>query len=502
VQVSHFRGPNGRVLPKGNITVYLERFVDVKIPSSVEGGTGEWPDPLVPQVDRYDHEKRNAFPFRLVHGRNQPLWIEVYIPPSTDPGSYHGEVQISIAGDPKIRVPVDLEVWNFVLPSTSSLVTSFGFSGTRALNQHYGKYTNDDQLYALTGLYRKAALWHRISIHGGSGVPPAVSLSNGQVRLNWDAFDRELAPALDGRMFSDDEPLYGAKATSVAVRTAPSLKTSGQQIQYWQRVAEHFREKGWIDRLFNYLWDEPKPSEYDAMIRLGKAVHQADPQLRNLVTAPLRREWAGVVDIWTPLINCFEHREGHFSDYCDTTVGRTAYDQELANGKNLWWYQACGSHGCNIVGGDYFRGWPNYAIDLDAAGNRILEWLTWKYNIQGELYFNTDEAFSQTANPWHNVYLFGGNGDGTLFYPGTPATIGGTTHIPVESIRLKLIREGLEDYEYLTMFEKAAGREVVSRLVDSLVRNTHNFDHDPAKLYGLRQSIGQELNRLSANSQN
>src|SRR5262245_12930331 len=297
VQLTHFRGPNGRVLPKGNITVYLERFVDVKIPSSVEGGMGEWPDPLVPQVDRYEHEKRNAFPFRLVHGRNQPLWIEVYTPPSTDPGSYHGEVQISIAGDPKIRVPVDLEVWNFVLPSTSSLVTSFGFSGTRALNQHYGKYTNDHQLYALSGLYRKAALWHRISIHGGSGVPPAVSLSNGQVRLNWDAFDRELAPALDGRMFSEDEPLYGAKATSVGVRTAPSLKTSGQQIQYWQRVAEHFRKKGWIDRLFNYLWDEPKPSEYDAMIRLGKAVHQAGPQLRNLVTAPLHREWAGVVDI-------------------------------------------------------------------------------------------------------------------------------------------------------------------------------------------------------------
>src|SRR5262245_8101592 len=31
VQVTQFRGPNGRVLPKGNISVYLERFVNVKI---------------------------------------------------------------------------------------------------------------------------------------------------------------------------------------------------------------------------------------------------------------------------------------------------------------------------------------------------------------------------------------------------------------------------------------------------------------------------------------
>ncbi len=46
---------------------------------------------------------------------------------------------------------------------------------------------------------------------------------------------------------------------------------------------------------------------------------------------------------------------------------------------------------------------------------------------------------------------FTGNGDGTLFYPGTPAKIGGTSHIPVASIRLKMIREGMEDYEYLKL---------------------------------------------------
>jgi len=36
------------------------------------------------------------------------------------------------------------------------------------------------------------------------------------------------------------------------------------------------------------------------------------------------------------------------------------------------------------------------------------------------------------------VFLFGGNGDGTLFYPGSPDRIGGHTGIPVDSIRLKI----------------------------------------------------------------
>ena len=63
-------------------------------------------------------------------------------------------------------------------------------------------------------------------------------------------------------------------------------------------------------------------------------------------------------------------------------VDRHSYDSELAKGKKLWWYQACSSHGCNIVGGDYFRGWPSYMIDSSGLRNRIMEWMTWKYGIQ------------------------------------------------------------------------------------------------------------------------
>jgi uncharacterized protein (TIGR03437 family) len=64
------------------------------------------------------------------------------------------------------------------------------------------------------------------------------------------------------------------------------------------------------------------------------------------------------------------------------------------------------------------------------------------------LYFETSVAM---ASAWENQWAFDGNGDGTLFYPGTPNRIGGTNHIPIESIRLKLIREGMEDYEYLRL---------------------------------------------------
>ena len=495
IDVSDLQGPGDAILSKNNISIYLERYLNLNTPSSVDGGTGEWPDPLVPRIDRYAHEKRNAFPFKLVRGRNQAVWVDIYVPRAAIPGQYRGELHGAISGKPRFTIPVVLEIWNFELPSTSSLITTFAFSGLTALHQHFGRYTNDKALSDITSLYQKAALGHRITLDGSSGTPLSFSMVDGKVRVNWEQYDSEVHPFLDGLVFSADEALPGAKTTSITLRTPPALKTEEQQIYFWRQVAEHFRQKGWFDRLFNYLWDEPKPNEYPAMAQLGRTVHRADPELKNLVTAPLHREWTGFVDIWTPVINCFE-RKPKQDDYCEMTVSRSVYDSELAGGKQLWWYQACSSHGCNIVGGEYFRGWPSYMIDHDGVRNRIMEWLSWKYDIKGELYFSTDEAFAN-KNPWKDVRLFGGHGDGTLFYPGRPDVVGGTTQIPIESIRLKLIREGLEDYEYLGMLTKLAGSKTAADLVNSIVRTTYDFDHNPEKLYAVRESVGREISRLS-----
>jgi hypothetical protein len=230
------------------------------------------------------------------------------------------------------------------------------------------------------------------------------------------------------------------------------------------------------------------------VVRIGEVVHHADPTVKNLVTAPLNPAWKGFIDVWTPVINCFESKEGSRRGFCAETVARSTYDSELANGKELWWYQSCASHGCYIVGGEYYRNWPSYMIDHSGLRNRIMEWLTWKYNVQGELYFSTTEAFFK-GDPWKEMRLFGGNGDGTLFYPGRPDVIGGATDIPIESIRLKLIREGLEDYEYLVMLAKRDGPQKVAEAVDGFIRRTYDFDSSPEKLYSVREWMGRELSK-------
>jgi hypothetical protein len=479
---------NGGEIAERFVQIYFVGTLSLTRPTRRSSETGDWPDPLIPRVDAYYHERRNAFPFSLSPLRNQAVWIEVYVPVDTKAGEYRGAVTVSVRGSEEFTVPIHLTVWNFPLPSTSSFTTTFGFNAFSAHKQHTGDYTSDYDVRHIAALYSKAALLHRISLHGGTFTPPTFKEDGQRMTLDWRHYDSEVGPFLDGTVFGANDPLPGARSTSIDLRTAGDAGTAAKKIQYWREWARHFREKGWFDRLFYYVKDEPAVADYVEVAKLASLAHQADPDLKTLVTVQRARELGGLVDIWTPLINCFERRTG-FNDFCREIVPRNAYESDLHKGGKLWWYQSCGSHGCNIAGGPYFTGWPSYMIDDTPMSNRIMPWLAWKYRISGELYFNVNEAYNRPEDPWDSVYLFGGNGDGTLFYPGRTSKIGGTHDIPVESIRLKLIREGLEDYEYLTLLGRRAADTHVNRLAHGL----YKFETDPEKLYAERAEMAEEI---------
>src|SRR5205807_1566758 len=87
----------------------------------------------------------------------------------------------------------------------------------------------------------------------------------------------------------------------------------------------------------------------------------------------------------------------------------------------------CMSFGCSGVGGGLDgqgeTGWPTYAIDSDATRNRAMEWMSFTYDMSGELYYEVTMSFF-SGDPWTNQTAFGGSGDGTLSYPGTTTACG------------------------------------------------------------------------------
>ena len=103
------------------------------------------------------------------------------------------------------------------------------------------------------------------------------------------------------------------------------------------------------------------------------------------------------------------------------------------------------------------------------------------YDAPGMLYF---DVVGHLPDAWNNdgIYDFSGQGDGTFVYPGTPGTvsggssygIGGNSHIPVASLRLKMLREGLEDYEYLKLCEAATSRANALSIANTVFPMTNN----------------------------
>ena len=122
----------------------------------------------------------------------------------------------------------------------------------------------------------------------------------------------------------------------------------------------------------------------------------------------------------------------------------------------MWVYQSCMSQGCaygtNAEGEGDGGGWPSYMVDRSAARNRAMQWVAFLQRASGELYYETGMAL---PTAWTDQFRFNGNGDGTLFYPGTPAAIGGTKPTAMPSIRLKHIRQGMQDYEWLKLVSDA-----------------------------------------------
>jgi hypothetical protein len=438
----------------GDIRLYRETYLTTTHPSTPSAALGAWPDGLQPDVDEIANESRWAFPMDVPAHESRVVWVDVLIPVNATPGTVTGSVQLTADGAFSKSVAVTLTIIDAALPSTSSLPTAFMLDSNGVCQAHTGSNDcgGDDQEFAMLGKYERLALEHRITL---ANIVPRVPADHSFTNL-----DRWVGAYLDG---SAPSRLQGAKMTTAQYQ-APV------EVASYAAFAQHFRQKGWLDRAFDYTADEPPyGSTFDQAAARAATVKQGDPGLRTLVTTTIDQadahQLSGAIDLMVPVINDVD---GTASPYQGDQ--RAHYDSFAGQpGKGLWMYQSCMSHGCaygtNGQGGSNAR-WPSYMVDASAAENRAMQWLIFAERGSGELYYQTAQAIT-TA--WTDQFQFNGNGDGTLFYPGTTNVIGGQTDVPVASIRLKLIRQGLQDYEWLKLVSDAGDPAFAMQVARALV---------------------------------
>ncbi|HEV2521213.1 MAG TPA: DUF4091 domain-containing protein, partial [Candidatus Acidoferrales bacterium] len=233
-----------------------------------------------------------------------------------------------------------------------------------------------------------------------------------------------------------------------------------------------------------YVADELNgcPSAHAALKTVGLNAHTANRRIKTMMTTN------------APDSNLFDEGDGRSA--IDHWVLLDSVQQWPAlpfvgGGSDLWSYASC-----NIG----FGNTPEWMVDYPPINERIQAgFLNWTQGATGILYWRSDGWIAgNTIGSWNNVNTTGCGGlvrpgDGIFLYP--PGPIASSESAP--GIRLKAIRDGIQDYEYAQILKSLGQVDFVNSVIRPIATNWTKWSHDPTALEDARQKLGQQLNRLS-----
>ncbi len=405
-----------------------------------------FPDILVP-LDA----PRGALPIPIAAGTCEAIWVDVAIPPGTESGIYRSVLEVTLLSGTRQSVDVMLTVHPFSLPRTRHLALIAGVDSGNLLRQHLevagrpyapARLSGDDPSYAQAVRVIDDTIRllheHRCSAMVTDVQPLRQLDANGRLELNWTDYDRLVAAILDGTAFDDripalawPMPIDNREPSPDAYGGWGSAAYGQMLVEYLRQCVDHFRERGWLNRHFVWM---PLPgsslpaSPYSQFAWLGSAVRSADTALSLVCDLPPQSMKAfGAVDdryqdlsrwaaIWSPPASLAD---------------RDSLDAQKASGHRVWLHPDRPPYSGSlsyIAPADHARSlaWQAYRFGCDAIFlPRVTDW-----PVDGAV----DEAGSANV----------------LLWPGKPYGL----ERPVPSIRLKRLRRGLQDFEYLWLLER------------------------------------------------
>ncbi len=334
-----------------------------------------------------------------------------------------------------------------------------------------------------------------------------------RVAFDFAAWDSALQRAVDTFHFNSfrlDVPGMGGGTyeghTVPVLRGFPEASPVYQALfgSYLGQVEAHLRKRGWLDEAYVYWFDEPGREQYP-FVRAGfERLKRVAPQIGRMLTEQPEPGLYGGPDIWCPITPEYDHVRA---------------EERRRQGERFWWYVCCGPKA------------PQTGLFLDHAGTELRVWLwqTWARGITGVLVWETVYWTSHTAypagpqNPYADPMSWTsgaglaagqrrkwGNGDGRFLYPPEAAAAGTQAGPvldgPVDSIRWEMLRDGLEDYEYLALLrarlaqagatltaERRAELEALLNVPPAITTDLQTFTKDPAPIEAHRARLARAL---------
>lgn len=337
--------------------------------------------------------------------------------------------------------------------------------------------------------------------------------------IDWSRWDQAMARAIDHYRFNSFRlPIQGLGGGTFHARSEPTLlgypedspEYRAAMAAYLKEVESHLRHKGWLDEAFVYWFDEPDPKDYEFVSNGFRKLKEYAPGLRRMLTEQPEPGLFGGPTIWCPVSSSYD---------ADRAAAR------MAAGEEFWWYVCTGPKApyCTLF------------IDHPATELRVWLWQTWQRNIKGILVWATNYWTSPAAYPdkdhpqnpyedpmgWVSGYdtpagtrRSWGNGDGRFVYPPEEAADGHPAQPviagPVDSIRFEMLRDGIEDYEYLVMLkrllaergqtlpaDRRAKLEALLTVPPDITTDAVTFTKDPRPVLSRRAAVAAALETLT-----
>ncbi len=437
VAVSDLAGPGGAKLPASAATLYRVHYVNCM-------EKGLLPDSLVPFVNPRTGARIGGIygaPFDVAGGVNAPVWVEFRVPESAVPGEYKGEVRITVAGKAAAALPVTLTVWPATLPKTSTLLTYFNL-GTDTPSRDYLKTLHEYRI----DVWSFSGLWHGVK-RDDAGKPV----------MEWNpALDAMLENYFSGKLFADGVPgktiLFptGGRDIEKALRGGDD-----DRIAVLKQYEARYKNKPWVKGCTWFFIDEPNAETLRRCQTVGRQIKEYSPSIGFFLTTRYNKDLVGLVDVWDAIVNAEVINWG--------ASGPDPYREEMKLGRR--------AINCVTVTSDEATS-PNVFIHRPAMNARIWPWVTFALDQQGIEYWQT-RATDGVVTP--SKFGPGCWGDGSLFYKGVPADLGIPEEIPLPSLRLKAVRDGIEDFELLARL-RAKAPALAKKLCHRMVQETKDYD--------------------------
>ncbi|HNR29900.1 MAG TPA: FG-GAP-like repeat-containing protein [Candidatus Hydrogenedentes bacterium] len=390
----------------------------------------------------------------------QPFFVTVRTTAETAPGRYTGALRVLVDGEPAGEAPLTAEVWDFALPDTPTLKTSFWMN-----EGHIARFYN----YAGRAPFEVRKRFYDLHL------------------------EYRVSPLKDFPMARDEQledfeyvMTHGQNCYFLPVPDAagPARDAFAERV----RAATGYLEgKGWSDMGAYYTMDEVAVMQrhrFADFVEMSAWLEATFPEWPRLQTSAPEQALFGAVDVWCPTI-----------DHFDPAI----LEQRMAAGDRLWFYTVWGR--------------PGIMIEFPATDHRLMFWQCWKYGAEGFLYWGTthwslnlDGEDRWPVRPWitYNEQP-GHNGCGYLLYPGPEGT-------PLASTRLHVVRDGIEDFEYLhqlrRLCEAADGAsaglpaELRARIVaalaipDRVLVDHKSYTEDPTAILDARREVANLIEVL------